>query len=180
MAATPSSMVELGTPAPDFALPDLNGQERTLADFTGRALLVAFTCNHCPFVKHVEEVFGRVVSGVEGLDVVAICSNDAVDVPDDGPEGLADQAKRAGWDFPYLIDASQETAKAYHAACTPDFFLYDADRKLAYRGQFDDSRPGNDVPVTGNDLSAAIDAVLNGEVPEDQKPSIGCNIKWKS
>lgn len=177
---TPSTMVPLGTAAPEFALPDLSGATRKLSDFGAPALLVAFVCNHCPYVKYIEKVFGDVVSGRDGLDTVAICANDADSYPDDGPEGLAAQAERAGWTFAYLIDETQAVARAYKAACTPDFFLYGADRKLVYRGQFDDARPGRTVPVTGDDLSAAIDAAVSGRPPlANQKPSVGCNIKWR-
>jgi len=183
MAKTPSTMVPLGTPAPDFALPDTEG--RTISPDTFRdakGLLVMFICNHCPFVKHVRDElarFGRDYAD-RGLGIVAISSNDVSTHPDDSPERMAEEKKAAGYVFPYCYDESQEVAKAYGAACTPDFFLFDADRRLVYRGQLDDSRPSNGLPVTGADLRAAADAVLAGEpVPAEQKPSIGCNIKWK-
>ncbi len=183
MARTPSTMLPLGTPAPDFTLPDpRSGADVSLADFEGHpALLVMFICNHCPFVIHLKDAIADVARDYaeEGLAVVAISANDVSTHPDDSPEKMAAFAKENDYLFPYLYDESQEVAKAYHAACTPDFYLFDGERKLAYRGQFDDSRPGNDVPVTGADLRAAIEAVLAGrEVPEPQTPSLGCNIKW--
>ncbi|MFO0946636.1 MAG: thioredoxin family protein [Planctomycetota bacterium] len=183
MALTPSTMRNLGTIAPDFTLPDTNGKIRTLAEFKDApALLVIFMCNHCPYVKHIRD--GLVQLGKDfqanGAAVVAISSNDVTTHPDDGPRLMAKEAKQFGYTFPYLYDESQEVAKAYHAACTPDFFLFDKDRKLVYRGQMDDSRPDNGKPVTGADLRAALDAILSGKpIPEPQKPSIGCNIKWK-
>ncbi len=183
MAATPSNMTALGTPAPDFDLPDTNGGGRgRLADFAGRPLLVAFICNHCPFVVHLREglaAFGRDYAS-RGLGIVAISANDVETHPMDGPEAMGEEAARAGYRFPYLYDESQAVARAYEAACTPDFFLYDEHHRLAYRGQFDDSRPSNGKPVTGADLRAAADAVLSGKPVEGaQHPSIGCNIKWK-
>ncbi len=182
MARTPSTMLPLGTPAPDFNLPDVDGDLTSLDDFAGApALLVMFICNHCPFVVHLREAlaaFGTEYG--EQIAIVAINSNDANAYPADAPDKMADEAADAGYTFPYLFDASQEVAKAYHAACTPDFFLFDADRKLVYRGQFDDSRPGNGKPITGADLRAAVDAVLAGKAPsEEQAPSLGCNIKWR-
>src|SRR5688572_6502796 len=183
MARTPSTMLELGTRAPDFALPDTDGRTVSSDDFTDApALLVMFICNHCPFVKHVRDELAQIGRdyGARGAAIVAISSNDPEQYPDDGPEAMRVEKDAAGYVFPYLFDESQEVAAAYRAACTPDFFLFDADRELAYRGQLDDSRPGNDVPVTGRDLRAALDAVLAGEqVPADQRPSLGCNIKWK-
>ena len=184
MARTPSTMVTLGTPAPDFRLPDVRtGAPATLADFaTRRALLVMFICRHCPFVKHIEAELARLGLDYQHRDValVAISSNDARAYPDDAPASLAEQARLAGFTFPYLHDDTQDVARAYAAACTPDFFLYDGDRRLVYRGQLDASRPGNDVPVTGADLRAALDLVLAGRpVPPEQTPSIGCNIKWR-
>ncbi|MFV2020240.1 thioredoxin family protein [Micromonospora sp. LOL_023] len=181
MAVT-SEMVPLGTPAPDFALPDPTGQVIRRDDFAGSpALLVAFVCNHCPYVQHIEAALGKVLAGYPSLAVVGICTNDAQAYPDDSPEKLVEQAQRAGWDFPYLVDASQQVGRAYHAVCTPDFFLYGADRTLAYRGAFDDSTPGNGKPVTGEALRGAIEAVLAGRpVPEPQQPSMGCSIKWRS
>ena len=185
MSLTPSTMLEIGTKAPDFSLPDTtnNGETVTLDDVSGgRALLVMFICNHCPFVKHVNDELVKLVNDYkdEGLKAVAISSNNIDTHPDDRPELMKEVAEELGYPFPYLYDESQEVAKAYKAACTPDFFLFDADLKLAYRGQLDDSRPGNDKPVTGEDLRAAIDDVLAGnEVTIDQRPSAGCNIKWK-
>ena len=183
MAATPSTMVALGTKAPDFRLSDSSGRIVSLDDFKGAAaLLVMFICNHCPFVKHIRSglaKLGRDYKG-RGLAIVAINSNDVVSYPEDSPEEMAKEARAAGYEFPYLYDEEQEVAKAYRAACTPDFFLFDRERRLVYRGQFDDSRPGNNLPVTGADLRAAADAVLAGSSPSvDQKASIGCNIKWK-
>lgn len=183
MALTESTMMELGTMAPDFALPDVvSGKTIRRDDFRGqKALLVMFICTHCPFVKHVEQGLAQLGADYTGkLGMVAISSNDAKNYPDDSPEGLKAQAQRLGFKFPYLYDESQAVARAYEAACTPDIYLFDKDMKLAYRGQFDDSRPSNGVPVTGKDLRAAMDAVLLGEKPSgDQKASIGCNIKWK-
>jgi peroxiredoxin len=182
MALT-SKMAPLGSPAPDFALPTIDGREVALADFTDApALLVMFLCNHCPYVRHIESILGKVTREfmLRGLAVVGICSNDAASYPDDDAEHLAGQARRAGFDFPYLVDASQQVALAYRAACTPDFFLYDRERKLAYRGEFDDSRPRSGMPVTGEALEAAVEEVLAGKpVPEPHRPSIGCGIKWK-
>jgi peroxiredoxin len=179
--AVSSEMVALGTPAPDFALPDLAGNVVRRDDLAAApALLVAFLCNHCPYVKHIETRLGEVLAGRPDLAVVGICTNDAGSYPDDAPPGLAAQAARAGWTFPYLVDAGQEVGRAYAAACTPDFFLYDADRRLAYRGAFDDSTPGNGRPVTGELLRDAIGRVLAGEaVPEPHRPSMGCSIKWR-
>jgi peroxiredoxin len=182
MAVT-SAMLPLGTPAPSFALPAVDGATVSSADLADApALLVMFLSRHCPYVKHVQAELGRL--GAEyaerGVAIVAICSNDAQRYPDDAPEGLARQAAEAGFTFPYLVDATQEVARAYGAACTPDFFLFDAERRLVYRGQMDDSRPSSDVPVTGEDLRAALDAVLAGDpVPGEQLPSMGCGIKWK-
>jgi len=183
MARTPSTMLALGTSAPHFDLPDFDGRRHALDDFAAsRALLVAFICNHCPFVKHMRAQFAtftREYAG-RGLAVVAIMSNDLDVYPQDGPDGMREEARSLGYVFPYLVDADQQTARAYRAACTPDFFLFDADRRLVYRGQFDDSRPGSDRPVTGADLRLAVDAVLAGTpVDADQRPSLGCNIKWK-
>ena len=174
-------MVPLGAPAPDFALPDLAGATVRLGSFAGApGLLVAFLCNHCPYVRHIEHEFGVLLANHPSLAVVGVCTNDADAYPEDGPEHLAAQAKRAGWAFPYLIDADQEVGRAYEAACTPDFFLYDAGQELAYRGAFDASTPGNGRRVTGESLSAAITHVLAGEpVPEPHRPSMGCSIKWR-
>ena len=182
MPETPSTMLDLGTPLPSFTLPDFNGRVVSDADFKGsKALLVAFICKHCPFVRHIRQEFSRFASEYEakGLEVVAIASNDTKEFPEDGPEGMKQEAAEAGYTFPYLFDEKQQVAQAFRAACTPDFFLFDGDRRLAYRGQFDDSRPKNNVPVSGSDLRAAADAVLAGKpAPAAQKPSIGCNIKW--
>jgi peroxiredoxin len=175
-------MVPLGTPAPDFALPDLTGSTVRREDLAASpALLVAFLCNHCPYVRHIEAELGRLLQRYPTLAVVGICANDAQAYPDDRPERLAEQARRASWTFPYLVDNEQTVARAYAAACTPDFFLYDAQHRLAYRGAFDESRPGNGKPVTGALLEAAISHVLAGEpVPEPHRPSLGCSIKWRS
>jgi peroxiredoxin len=183
MAMTPSTMLALGTPAPAFTLPDTNGKIVSLADFRGKPVLVMFICNHCPFVKHVAPQLAQLGRDYQnrGLGIVAISSNDVANYPDDSPAKMKDQAGRTGYTFPYLYDETQAVAKAYRAACTPDFYLFDTEHRLVYRGQFDDSRPGNALPVTGKDLRAAVDAVLSGkEVLKDQKPSIGCNIKWKT
>jgi peroxiredoxin len=185
MALTESTMeLELGTLAPDFALTDVvTGATARRDDVRGdKGLLVMFICTHCPYVKHVEK--GLAALGVDyagsPVGIVAISSNDAEMYPDDGPEGLKTQAEVMGFRFPYLYDETQDVAKAYHAACTPDFFLFDGDLKLVYRGQFDASRPGNGMPITGQDLRAALDALIAGKpVATEQKPSIGCNIKWK-
>lgn len=183
MVLTPSTMVALGARAPDFRLPDPSGREWTLSDVEGRSgLLVAFICNHCPFVKHLRRElaeFGREYQA-RGLGVVAINSNDVTTHPADSPERMAEEIDEVGYTFPYLFDEFQTVARAYGAACTPDFFLYDGGRRLAYRGQFDGSRPGSGAPVTGEDLRAAADAVLDGRAPSaDQHASVGCNIKWK-
>jgi thiol-disulfide isomerase/thioredoxin len=184
MAATESTMLELGTAAPDFSLSDVvSGKTISLASFAGtKGLLVMFICPHCPYVKHVQSKLAELLKEyADGpLGIVAIGSNDAVQFPEDGPAGLRAQAAELGFDFPYCYDESQAVAKAYRAACTPDFFLFDDARKLAYRGQMDGARPKNDTPVTGSDLRAAIDAVLAGRpVDPVQRPSLGCNIKWK-
>lgn len=184
MALTPSTMLDLGTAAPDFSLTEpATGKTVSLADFGDyRGLVVIFMCNHCPYVKHIADElarFGREYQE-KGIGVVAISSNDVAHRAEDGPDYMAEEVKQRGYTFPYLYDESQEVAKAYRAACTPDIYFFDKDRKLVYRGQFDESRPGNDQPVTGRDLRRAADAVLAGEpVPEPQIPSIGCNIKWK-
>jgi peroxiredoxin len=184
MALTPSTMLELGIQAPDFQLPDVvSGQTVSLATFAGKkALLVMFICRHCPFVKHVQAELARIGADFAGKDIgiVAISASDAAAYPDDAPDKLKEMAQELGFTFPFCYDESQETAKAYTAACTPDLFLFDANRQLVYRGQLDDSRPSNNQPVTGIDLRTAIDAVLaDRPVSPDQKPSIGCNIKWK-
>lgn len=182
MVETASAMLPLGTVAPDFQLPDPQGKRVALADFGHTPLLVAFICNHCPYVKHIQSRFAQFAREYQsrGIRVVAISSNDVDSYPQDGPEKMAEEITKAGYTFPYLFDETQEVAKAYRAACTPDFFLFDRDRRLVYRGQFDDSRPNNGRPVTGADLRAACDAVLaDRPVPGNQKPSVGCNIKWK-
>ena len=184
MSKTESAMVELGTVAPDFALTDaVSGKTVKRDDFKGRPLLVMFICTHCPYVKHIEKSLGKLSADYagKGLAMVAISSNDVTTHPADSPAGLKQQAKENDFKFPYLYDESQAVAHAYNAACTPDPYLFDKDFKLAYRGQYDDSRPGNGVPVTGKDLRAAIDLVLAEKpAPKEQKPSIGCNIKWKA
>lgn len=183
MAITLSAMLPLGTKAPEFNLPDIQDKSVSLSDFKdARALLVIFMCNHCPFVKHVIDELVKLIKQYQqkGVAVVGINSNDVESFPDDRPEMMAKVAKEKRFTFPYLYDETQNVAKAYMAACTPDFFLLDKDRKLVYRGQMDDSRPGNDIAVTGKDLKAAMDAVLEGkEVSSEQKPSMGCNIKWQ-
>lgn len=183
MVQTASTMLPLGTKAPDFSLPNVDGKTVSLRDVSGgKGLLVMFLCNHCPFVKHLRSAlaaFGKEYQA-KGLKIVAISSNDVESHPDDSPDKMAAEAKAVGYTFPYLYDATQEVAKAYKAACTPDFYLFDANLALVYRGQFDDSRPSNGKPVTGADLRAAADAVLAGKAPlPEQRPSIGCNIKWK-
>jgi len=176
-------MLTLGTKAPPFRLPDPHGKWVSLDDFhDAPALLVVFMCNHCPYVKHIRSRFAELAKEYQakGVGVVGINSNDIESYPDDRPEKMAEEIKQVGYTFPYLCDESQEVAKAYQAACTPDFYLFDRDRRLVYRGQFDDSRPGNGRPVTGVDLCAALDAVLAGRpAPSNQRPSLGCNIKWK-
>lgn len=185
MARTPSTMAPLGTPAPDFRLPDtVSGTMIGLADFVeAKALTVMFICNHCPYVVHIKDelaALGRDF-GERGAAFVAICSNDVTTHPDDGPANMKAFAKANGFTFPYCYDESQAVAKAYRAACTPDFYIFDGERRLAYRGQLDGSRPGNGVAVTGEDLRAALDAVLAGRpAPSNQKPSLGCNIKWRA
>lgn len=185
MARTESTMLPLGTAAPDFQLPDVvSGRSIALSDFRSKdGLLVMFICRHCPFVKHVQQELARIGKDYaqQPLGIVAISSNDAKAYPDDAPESLREMASELGFTFPFCYDETQDVARAYDAACTPDFYLFDKDLRLAYRGQLDDSRPGNNVPVTGKDLRAAIDAVLEGRrVSDKQKPSVGCNIKWKS
>ena len=184
MSLTPSTMLALGTSAPDFRLPDTRGQLVSPADFkSAPALLVIFICNHCPYVKHIRSALADLGREYQrrGAAIVAINSNDVENYPEDSPEKMKQEVKAAGYVFPYLYDEAQSAAKAYRAACTPDIFLFDKNRKLVYRGQFDDSRPGNGRPVTGRDLRAALDAVLEGTpAPEPQTPSMGCNIKWKA
>jgi thiol-disulfide isomerase/thioredoxin len=180
--AVSSFTVPLGTPAPPFALPSLDGQIVTSDGLApDRPLLVMFLSNHCPYVRHIERELGSLVAEyAPDVAAVAICSNDTKNYPEDGLNGLTEQAQRAGFTFRYLLDDTQQVALAYRAACTPDFFLYDAERRLAYRGEFDESRPRSGVPVTGKALRTALDLVLAGApVPEPQAPSVGCSIKWK-
>ena len=185
MARTPSTMMlPLGTKAADFSLPDPFGRVWSLAEFEGApALLIAFICNHCPFVKHVRGGFAQLAKTYQdrGVAVVGISSNDFAAYPDDSPKAMAEEIRIAGYTFPYLVDETQQVAKDYGAACTPDFFLFDGSQQLVYRGQMDGSRPGNEVTVTGEDLRQALDAVLaEHPVPAEQRPSLGCNIKWKA
>jgi len=183
MSKTARTMLPLGTQAADFSLPDVYGKQVSLADFDDApALVVVFMCNHCPYVKHVADGLTELAKEYQQRDVamVGINSNDAEAYPEDSPSRMREEAKAHGYTFPYLYDAMQAVAKAYRAACTPDFFVFDRERRLVYRGQMDSSRPGNSVPVTGEDLRKALDAVLAGEpVSRNQKPSLGCNIKWK-
>lgn len=184
MARTPSTMLELGTSAPDFLLPDVvTDKQVSLDDFAdAKGYLVAFICNHCPFVQMIRHEFARFGReyNQKGLAIVAINANDVENFPEDSPEKMRDDARRFAYTFPYLYDMTQETAKAYKAACTPDFFMFDASRRLVYRGQFDGARPGNNIMVTGEDMRRAADALLAGHpIPTEQKPSLGCNIKWK-
>jgi len=184
MARTPSQMIDLGTEAPNFSLPDVvSGKKISLDDFPdAKGFMIAFICNHCPFVQLIRHEFARYGREYtdKGIAVIAINSNDIQAHPEDGPDAMRDDARRFGYKFPYCLDEDQSVAKAYQAACTPDLYLFDADRKLVYRGQFDDARPGSDAPVTGADLRAASDALLAGQaIAEDQKASLGCNIKWK-
>jgi peroxiredoxin len=183
MVRTPSTMLPIGTQAPDFSLPNVDGRILALADVVGaKGTVVMFICNHCPFVKHVADqlaALGREYMPL-GIGFAAISSNDVSSHPADSPEQMVREAEERGYPFPYLYDETQDVAKAFHAACTPDFYLFDATRKLVYRGQLDPSRPGSGVPVTGADLRAALDALLAGKPPvADQVPSLGCNIKWK-
>ncbi len=184
MVKTASTMLSLGTSAPDFSLPNVDGSTVSLSDFAGKpGLLVIFMCNHCPFVIHLRDELARFANEYreKGLAIVGISSNDVATHPDDSPEKMSEEAKSAGYTFPYLYDENQDVAKSYQAACTPDFFLFDRHQELVYRGQFDDSRPESGILVTGADMRAACDAVLAGQpVSQEQKPSIGCNIKWKS
>ena len=184
MAATPSTMVPLGTTAPDFNLPDtVSGENKSLQDLKSeKATLIMFICNHCPFVKHINKVLVNLSTDyiARGVSFIAISSNDVINYPDDSPEKMKETAANLGYQFPYLYDESQDVAKAYEAACTPDFYIFDGELKLVYRGQLDDSRPDTGIPVTGKDLRAALDNLLSGTpVSDEQKPSIGCNIKWK-
>jgi len=184
MSLTPSTMLPLGTAAPDFRLPDTNGKIVSLADFENApALLIVFMCNHCPYVKHIRQGLAQLGRDYlpRGAGIVGINSNDAANYPADSPAKMKEEMQVAGYTFPYLYDETQGVAKAYRAACTPDLYLFDKEKKLVYRGQFDDSRPGNGMRVTGMDLRDALDAVLSGKpVEKEQIPSIGCNIKWKS
>lgn len=183
MVKTASTMLPLGSKAPQFSLPNIDGETVSLSDFSGKkGLLVIFMCNHCPFVIHVRSELAKFAQEYQqkGLAIVGINSNDVSAYPQDAPDKMKAEAAQVGYTFPYLYDETQSVAKSYRAACTPDFFLFDAEQKLVYRGQFDDSRPSTNIPVTGADLRKACDAVLAGQqVPSDQKPSIGCNIKWK-
>jgi peroxiredoxin len=183
MVAVNSTMLPLGTKAPDFRLPDTTAKSISLKDLQGApALLVVFMCNHCPYVKHIRSGLAQLARDYlpRGVAMVGISSNDVANYPADSPAKMAEEAKNSGYLFPYLYDETQAVAKAYRAACTPDIYLFDKDQRLVYRGQLDDSRPGNSIPVTGKDLRAAIEATLAGEdVSPQQKPSIGCNIKWK-
>lgn len=184
MALTPSTMLALGTVAPRFALFDTEGRRYNLDDMPiQKGLLVVFMCNHCPYVKHIRAKLAEVTSAYikKGIAVVGINSNDVENYPEDSPEKMRVEKASAKYEFPYLFDETQEVARQYQAACTPDFYLFNANKALVYRGQFDESRPGNKIPVSGADLSKAMDALLAGSpVPSDQKPSIGCNIKWKA
>jgi thiol-disulfide isomerase/thioredoxin len=183
MVSVNSTMLPLGSPLPEFKLPDPSGKVVGSSDFAGApATLVMFICNHCPYVKHIRPQLAQVARELKdrGVGVVAINSNNYEIYPDDAPDMMAQEAAEFGYTFPYLVDEEQEVARAFRAACTPDFFLFDKGRRLAYRGQFDSARPKNDIPVTGEDLKAAAEALLEGRpVPEEQRPSIGCNIKWK-
>ena len=181
MAETPSTMLDIGTIAPPFNLRDFSGQIYSISDYKNKSLLVMFICNHCPFVKHIAEKLAELGKHYEeqGVGVVGISSNDIQKHPDDSPQKMKEFAGSYGFTFPYLFDESQEVAKSYRAACTPDFYLFDSGHKLVYRGQMDDSRPGNNIPVTGKDLSEAVENLAAGKpISSDQKPSIGCNIKW--
>ena len=183
MVRTPSTMLPLGTAAPDFSLMNVDGRCLSLADVAGtRGTVVMFLCNHCPFVKHVADQLAVLGSDVmpQGVGVVAISSNDVATHPADSPEQMVRESEERGYPFPYLFDETQEVAKAYRAACTPDFYLFDGEQRLVYRGQLDESRPDSGIPVTGTDLRRAIDALLTGQpIPEPQRPSLGCNIKWR-
>ena len=185
MVQTPSNMMPLGTVAPDFSLLDtVSGNSLSLQELRGEvATAIMFICNHCPFVKHIQSELVRLGQDYssKGIGIIAISSNDVNNYPEDAPDKMQTQAKSLGYVFPYLYDETQEVARSYDATCTPDFFVFDNELKCVYRGQFDDSRPGNDIPVTGKDLREAFDSILSGkEINPTQKPSIGCNIKWKS
>lgn len=183
MARTPSTMLELGTAAPEFSLTNpATGKHVSLSDFKGQPILIAFICNHCPYVILMKKEFTQFAKDYQekGLQVVAINANDVANYPDDSPDKMVEDVNNFGYTFPYLYDETQETAHQYQAACTPDFFMFDAEHKLYYRGQFDDARPNTDIPVTGADMIVAADALLSGKPsPELQKASLGCNIKWK-
>ena len=183
MSETPSTMLEIGTQAPSFSLPEpASGNQVSLSDYNGRPLLVVFSCNHCPYVLHILESFTEFANAarLRGLETVMISSNDVAGYPADSPEKMVELARNRGFEFPYLYDESQQVAQSYQAACTPDFFLFDADHRLVYRGQYDGSRPGNSTAVSGSDIKAAVDALLAGTLPSsDQVPSVGCNIKWR-
>ena len=183
MVATNSTMLPLGSIAPGFRLPDVKGNPVSLSDFPDAlGIVIVFMCNHCPYVKHLRNELAQLAKDYlpRGVTVIGINSNDVAAYPADSPAKMAEEVKSAGYVFPYLYDETQNVAKSYHAACTPDFFLFDQNKALVYRGQFDDSRPGNGIPVTGKDLRGALDALLAGTaVSPNQKPSIGCNIKWK-
>ena len=183
MARTPSNMVNLGTLAPNFKLLNTRNNEPVISDnyFSKNGTIIMFICNHCPFVIHVlDEIVSITKKYDKEISFIAISSNDIVNYPEDSPELMKKLAEEKKFNFPYLYDETQEVAKKYDAACTPDFFVYNSDKQLVYRGQLDDSRPGNDIPVTGHDLRKAIDSLINGEeIDKNQKPSIGCNIKWK-
>ena len=183
MSETPSTMLEIGTQAPSFSLPEpASGNQVSLSDYNGRPLLVVFSCNHCPYVLHILESFTEFANAarLRGLETVMISSNDVAGYPADSPEKMVELARNRGFEFPYLYDESQQVAQSYQAACTPDFFLFDADHRLVYRGQYDGSRPGNSVAVSGSDMKAAVDALLAGTLPSgEQVPSVGCNIKWR-
>lgn len=181
MVKTASTMLPIGTTAPDFLLPNTDGKMVSLDQHAGKPLLVVFMCNHCPFVVHLREALAAFANEYQarGMAVIGISSNDSGKYPQDGPDAMKEEAAAAGYNFPYLFDETQGVAQNYKAACTPDFFLFDAGHSLVYRGQFDSSRPGNDIAITGDDLRAACDAVLDGQsVSAEQMPSIGCNIKW--
>ena len=182
MSETPSTMLEIGTQAPSFSLPEpASGNQVSLSDYNGKPLLVVFSCNHCPYVLHILESFTEFANAarLRGLETVMISSNDVAGYPADSPEKMVELARNRGFEFPYLYDESQQVAQSYQAACTPDFFLFDADHRLVYRGQYDGSRPGNSVAISGSDMKAAVEALLAGALPSgEQIPSVGCNIKW--